>query len=394
MRIDSLPDRFRIRSIILIALGGFALGLALLPTVARGADETATASFSIKSQSGNLFRQALRPANFNMEVEVRAPYPESPKVLPMKRVTLGLPTDMRFVPKSNFPVCPDNQIGPPPVNLSVPPDVAIARCPGAVIGNGTAGLYLAGANNADGPFLKDPVLVVFNGGRTKAGLPKIKVYGFSKGTSAGVYMEGVLQNNGTLAVSIPVLTSDSAVGRFNLAIPATQPIVYNNRSVPGSVGRDRSYVQSRCSTGSWRMTSTFLLGNRNDAGQPVGEESTITAAPVSDSCFGAVGTPRFAAFRTSGPKKMKARGRAVFRVRVTNNGTAVMNRIRVFANGPWIRRANVNGGTNLWPGASRWVRVPVRMNNRARRNRSTRITFRATAQKTKVRTGSRWVRVR
>ena len=71
-----------------------------------------------------------------------------------------------------MPVCSDDKVGPE-VNLSFPPDTIVERCPDSVIGNGKAYLYLARANGASGPSLKDAVLVAFNGGRNAAGLPKL-----------------------------------------------------------------------------------------------------------------------------------------------------------------------------------------------------------------------------
>lgn len=377
----------------LLALIGLGLGLTLMPAAARADNETATSTLGLKASSGNLFREAMRPALLSLGVDVRAPWPASPTVLPMKSVRIDFPTDMTFDPKGNFPVCPDNEVGPPPVNLSVPPQVVIARCPGAVIGNGTAELYLARQNTANGPFLRDPVLVVFNGGRTKAGLPMIKVYGYSKGTTAGVYMEGVLQRDGVLAMSIPVLTSDSAVGKFDLEIPATRPITYDNRQVPGSVGRDRTYVQAKCSTGTWDMTADFTLGTRNAIGEPTSPDSNISAPAVTESCFGAAGRPAIGRLVINGPRKVRRNGRATFRVRVTNSGTAVAKRVRIVANGNWVKRGTANGG-NLRPGQSRVVRVPVRLTNRARAGGRTAIRFRVTANGAKARAANWRVQVR
>lgn len=377
----------------LIALIGLGVSLALVPPVARGADETATAGMSLKASSGKLYRQLPKAANLSLGVEVKAPFPASPKILPMKRVTVDFPTDMKFVPKRNFPVCPDNQIGPPPVNLSVPPQTAIARCPKAVLGNGSAQLYLAAINSASGPNLKDPVLVVFNGGRTRAGLARIKVYGFSKGTGAGVYMSGVLQRNGTLTMSIPVLTFDSAVGQFSLNIPATSPVVYDGKPVPGSVGRDRSYVEARCSTGTWRMKADFVFGTRDDAGRPTSPDSNVSAPPVTEGCYGRPGHPHLKWVKVKGPWKMRRGQKRTFYVRVSNNGTAVAKRVRVTAYGKWMRR-NTRRAANLWPGRTRWVKVPVRMKRSARRHQRTVVKFRVSAAHTKAKTGRKrvWVR--
>lgn len=366
---------------------------ALVAPPASAADETATASLSMTARQGKLFKQALRPVNLKLGGEIRAPWPASPTVLPMKVVDVGFPTDMKFVPKKNFPVCPRNRIGPPPVNLSVPPQTAIARCPKAVIGNGSAELYLAQANGPNGPNLKDPVLVIFNAGRTKAGLARISVYGYSKGTSAGVFMGGVLKKNGTLRLSIPVLTADSAVGKFDFEIPATEPIIYDNRSVPGSVGRDKSYAQARCSNGTWGLTADFVLGTRNDAGEPTGPSETVTAPPVTEDCVGAPGKPNLKWVKVNGPNKMKRGQRKRFKVRVTNNGTAVMRNIRIVANGKWIRK-NRKKTANLWPGKTRWVNVPVRLTGKAKRKKATVLKVRVNPGNTKAKVGKKRIRVR
>lgn len=383
----------RITLLVLIALIAGEVGLALLPPPALGADETATTTFTLKAKAGRFYKQARKPANLSLGVEITAPYPASPTVLPMKKVTIDFPTDMKFVPKRNFPVCPDNRIGPPPVNLSVAPRTAIARCPKAVLGNGTAELYLARANSPSGPTLKDPVLVLFNGGRTRSGLPRIKIYGYSKGTGAGVYMGGVLRRDGTLAMSIPVLSLDSAVGRFDLEIPATRPIVYNNRSVPGSVGLDRTYVQARCSTGTWNLTADFVLGTRDDAGNPTSPNSYVPAPPVSGNCVGRAGHAHLKWVKVAGPHRMRRGQKGNFKVRVTNNGTAVMKRIRIVARGRWVRR-NVRKPGSLWPGRTRWVKVPVRLTRRAKRHRATVVKFRVSAAKVKAKVGRKRVRVR
>ncbi len=377
----------------LVALAAMVATLASVPPMARAADETATASLDLRARSGKLYKQALKPANLGLGVEITAPFPASPTVLPMKRVIVDFPTDMKFVPKKNFPVCPDNKIGPPPVNLSVAPQTAIARCPKAVIGNGTAELYLARTNSAGGPTLKDPVLVVFNGGRTKAGLPRIKVYGYSKGTSAGVYMGGVLQKDGTLEMSIPVLSLDSAVGKFDLEIPATRPIIYNNHSVPGSVGRDKTYVQTRCSTGTWNMTADFVLGTRDDAGNPTSPNEYVSAPPVTGNCVGLAGRPHLKWVKVAGPHKMRRGQKRNFKVRVTNNGTAVMKRIRIVVNGKWIRKRSKRTA-NLWPGRTRWVKVPVKLTRKAKRRRATVVRARVSAAHVKAKVGKKRVRVR
>ncbi|MGK2931244.1 MAG: hypothetical protein ACSLFD_00455, partial [Solirubrobacterales bacterium] len=210
---------------------------------ANAADETATAKFGLTPQQGKFSKTERSPANWRTEVEIKAPFPASPKVQPMKKVTETFPLDMTFNPKANTPVCPDSQVGPD-ADLNFEPNTIIARCPKAVIGNGLAELYLAGNNSATGPTLPDPVLIIFNGGENGAGNPKMKIYGYSAGTGVGIYMEGALIK-GELEVAIPRLSFDSATGYFDLNIPGDESEFANRRGV------DKTYVQAKCSTGKW-----------------------------------------------------------------------------------------------------------------------------------------------
>lgn len=381
----------------LIAVGVVAL-LASAPS-ARAADETATADFAMTARSGALYKELRKPVNMRVNVEVKAPYPASPMILPLKKVTVDFPTDMKFVPKRNFPVCPDDKVGPPPVNLSVPPADVIARCPKAVLGNGTAELYLAHVNYPTGPNLKDPVLIVFNGGTTGSGLPKIKIYGYSGGTTAGIYMEGVLQKDGKLAISVPILTADSAVGRFDLNVPATQPIKFRApgqteaTDVPGSVGLDKSYVQSKCSTGKWNLNADFVLGTRDGSGQPTSPDSNVSAPPVTTNCTGLAGKPRLARVVAKGPKKIKRAKKGVFRVKLTNNGTATAKAVKIKVSGKWVK-ARVQRVGKLAPGQARTVRVRVNLTRKAKRGKKTVVKFRASAAKAGAKVGRAGVRVR
>ncbi|MGA7397287.1 MAG: hypothetical protein WBW62_07570, partial [Solirubrobacterales bacterium] len=115
---------------------------------ANAADESATASLNMTSQSGKLFKNSYEPVNWSVNASISAPA-SSPKVQPMKKITFNFPSDMKFSPSSNVPVCGDAAVGPAPVNLSVPPDEVIARCPNSVLGNGTAIIRLGQANCDD-----------------------------------------------------------------------------------------------------------------------------------------------------------------------------------------------------------------------------------------------------
>jgi hypothetical protein len=373
------------KSIPIIATVFAAVGLTLATSgVASAANETATAGLTLTPQSGTLYKNALRPVNFRADVEVKAPL-SSPKVNPMKRVKITFPSDMKFVPKSNTPVCSNSRVGPN-TNLSFPPDTIIARCPTAVLGNGTAGLYLAGNNNATGPTLKDPVLIVFNGGKNSEGLPKIKIYGYSQGTGAGIYMEGVLRNS-VLDISIPVLTFDSAVGDFNLNIPGDNSPFANRR------GKDRTYVQAKCSTGSWTTDAMFTLGTRNTAGDPTSPDTFINAPAFKESCNGAVGRARFGNVTVKGAKSIRRGGSTVYRVTLRNNGTNVANGVRIGVGGKWVKRHSQRV-SKMPAGSSRTVKVRAGLTRSAKKGKKTAIKFRMTAAKTNAKVKTFGVKVR
>lgn len=325
-------------------------GLVLPVGVASGAGETATNGFQMSPLDGGLYKEVPKPITWRVEVEIKAPYPASPQVLPMKRVTATFPTEMSFNPDPKMPECADDKIGPD-VNLSISPDEAVSRCPDSVIGNGSSELYLARLNGATGPNLKDPVLIVFNGGRTVAGLPKMKIYGYSKNVGTGIYMEGVLKD-GILDVSIPVLPYDSAVGSFNLNIPGSDSPFENRR------GQTRNYVQTTCKDGQWHGGSEFVLGTRDEAGQPTSADFQISAPPLAIPCEGAVGSPRFK-LKAAGGKTAKRGTKVTYKVTVTNSGTATARKVSLAASGK-----GVSGRTRLVgiaPGRSKSVKVKVRL---------------------------------
>ena len=375
------------RKLSAVLAGTVALSLLVFCGGAQASGETATAGLTMTPQSGSLYVQAQKPVFWRVDVEIKAPYPESPEVLPMKRVRTSFPTEMRFNPKKGFPVCPDDKVGPPPVNLSVPPAEVISRCPDAVLGNGSAELYLNRVNRAEGPILKDPVLLVFNGGETSSGLPKIKIYGFSKGTGAGVYMEGTL-DHGVLDVAIPVLTYDSAVGRFDLNIPGTGPVVYDKKEVSGSVGLDKSYVTTTCATGSWNGSAQFTLGTRDSAGNPTSPDSLVDSPPYSVDCVGLAGKGKLGGVKVKGPAKVKKRKKGTFKVTVRNNGTATAKGVKVRAKGKGAKGSGKAG--NIAPGASKTVKVKVKFTKKGK----SKVTFTAKSSNAGSAKGKKTVKVK
>lgn len=373
------------KSLSIFAAISVAIGMSFASAgAANAANETATADLALRPQSGTLYKNALRPVNFRTAVEVKAPFPASPKVMPMKEIRVTFPSNMKFVPKRKTPVCPDSKVGPR-ANLSFPPNTIIARCPRSVLGNGTAGLYLAGNNNAAGPTLTDPVLVVFNGGRDNQGRPKIKIYGYSGQTKQGIYMSGALIN-GRLDIDIPVLTYDSAVGDFNLNIPGRNSPFANRR------GKDRTYVQAKCPSGSWTTNARFTLGTRNTAGQPTSPDEIVNAPAVRTNCSGAKGRARFGNITVKGAKKIRRGKSAVYRVTLRNTGTNVAKGVRIRVSGKWVKRRSQRV-SKLAAGAVKTFKVRAGLTRRAKQGRKTAVKFRATAKKAKAKTKALRVKV-
>ena len=84
---------------------------------------------------------------------------------------------MGFKPNSN--ICPDSKLNENS-NLAVGPMAIKNLCPKAVVGTGTAVIYLARVVNNPATKLTDPVLVAFNAGKNNQGQPMLKIYGYSK----------------------------------------------------------------------------------------------------------------------------------------------------------------------------------------------------------------------
>jgi hypothetical protein len=366
---------------LVTALSVAALASLSLASGASASGEVAKAGLTMTPRKGKIYKNVRTPVNWRVDVEITAPYPANPKVLPMKRVRTTFPTDMAFNPKKNTPVCGDSEIGPPPVNLNVEPDEAISRCPKAVLGNGTAQLYLAQNNGPTGPNLKDPVLVVFNGGTTKSGLPKIKIYGYSKGTGAGVYMEGTL-NKGVLDVQIPVLTFDSGTGEFNLNIPGRNSPFKNRRGV------DPTYVEAKCSTGKWITNAQFTLGTRDTAGNPTSPDTIINAPEEVQDCKGAPGGKSGLKVSVKGPGKAKAGKKATFKVKVKNNGSKAVKGVKVKASGKGAKGSGKAG--KIPAGKARTVKVKVKFSKKGK----SKVTFKATGKGTKAGKATKVVKVR
>jgi hypothetical protein len=347
--LPNLPAAMTTRSAALLPLL-LLLALATMLFTEAGdralaADESAVASIQMSPRSGTLYREAPRPVNWRVESQITAP-PSSPLILPMKRINTTFPTEMTFNPDPAMPICPDSRVGPPPVNISVPPETIIERCPKSVLGNGTSVVHLAGTNGSGPWVLVDPVLVIFNGGRNADGSPRIKVYGFSESLATGTYFEGILKRN-VLVVDIAQLPFDSAVASFNLNIPGSES------PFPERRGRDPEFVRATCADGFWDSSASFTLGNRDSAGNPTSPDSIVEAPPVTVPCTGATGKPRLVVKRAVPVRK----GRA-YAVTVRNAGTASAIGYRLKAVRPG--RDLTVGLRKLAPGRAVTVRVAAR----------------------------------
>jgi hypothetical protein len=370
------------------------LGVALaMPAASKAAGESAEASFSMIPRAGTFFQDAWRPANWQVQTRISTADPE---ILPMKRADLNFPGQgqMRFNPPRNMPVCPDNQVGPPPTDVSQPVDVIVNRCANSVLGNGTA-KFVLNRNNLNPAAQLDGQIVVFNGGR-QGGLPRLKVYAYSYDTQVGIYTEARLTNQGRLIFDIPQLTADSAVSELNMRIPGVRQTVFlpnQQINVVLPPGRAPGYVQARCRGGRWGFGASFDLGRRDTDGTPIGPTEVVTDSSVTP-CTGAPGRPRLAVQNVAGPRWLAPRQRGVYRVRVRNNGTAIARNVRIRVFGRWVR-PRLQRVPLLRPNQTRVYRVRVGLRpNQVRRRGRTVIRFRTVANRAVPRVRGFPVRIR
>lgn len=375
-----------------------AAGAADAPASDTGPNgEKAEATMTLAAKSGTLYQGGVVPADWSMFATVTEPYLDLPggqDIFPLNEIRLKLPTDMSFNPDPKMAVCTDAMIGPN-TNMSQPPVDIIKLCPKSVIGNGTAHMYLAHKNLPGGPGLKDPVLIVYNAG-FQNGQPKIKVHGYSKGTGVGIFIQGVLQKDGTLILQIPQLSSDSAVGYINLNIPGPKPVMFNYKSVPESVGQDPNYLRAKCSTGTWNMGAEFVLGTRDTNSQPISDRYPVDAPPFSTTCEGTPGNPpnvgggkaKIGKVTVKGAGKAKRGKNVTYRVTVRNAGKGVAKNVRVTAKGKGAKGSGRIG--KIPAGKSKTVRVKVKFTKKGK----SKVTFTATAKGAGKKNAKKVVRVR
>ncbi len=284
----------------------------------------------------------------------------------MKVADLGFPPSSRmtFNPKASMPVCPASEIGPPPINMSVSVDIVVARCPNAILGNGTATFGLAQSTN---PILaRAGEIVVFNGGRV-GGLPKIKVYAYSYETLAGIYTEATLQPDGQLRFEIPPLTSDSSVTELNLSIPSKQ--ITLSRRGPGKTvilpaGRKSDYVQAKCSD---RIPVERGPHHRSPRHQ---RRSDRPGVQISDSgvvaCTSSSGQAKIGRVQVNGPSKAKRNKVTTYQVK---SRTAALLRPRASGS---RSRARVSASTPRLDRSARARPAPSRSRPSSRRRARSR----------------------
>jgi hypothetical protein len=338
------------RAIVLVALAAIWLGFAQL---AQAADETIGLSMKSEPSVGPLYREVYRPVDASLSVTVTAP-PSSTKVTPIKVANVTFPSDMDFFPNpKKTPVCPESKLNPQS-NLAAGIAAIVSLCPDSVVGTGTSAVKLAKLNlpTAD---VTDPQLVIFNAGREDDGRPKIVIYGYSRQVNSGLLMHGTLARDGQLRIEIGVMPADSAVSQFTLGIPG-EPI--------GSVkGLYPEYLRAKCSTGTWRATGSFVLGERSDpSGVPTGPDTLLASNPFELPCKGRAGKAKLKIKKVSGPKKLIRGRKSSYLVTVTNPGTATARSVRIRTSGAGIgfRKVGV-----LAPGASRKVPLKVKASARA-----------------------------
>jgi hypothetical protein len=355
-----------------------------LPAGANAAGEVLDANFTMTPQSGQFLTNGFKAANWEIENSVSVP-PANPSILPSKSIDLQFPSSQMTFNPGNMPVCPADQINND--NVSVPVPTMVARCPDAVLGNGTAKFALA-QNKA---LLLDGVLVAFNGGLTNSGFPLVKVYAYSYDTNVGIYTEAIYQNGNLNFQNIPVLTADSSVTSLNLAIPGEQVTLENwgpgSETVILPKGQKSDYVQAKCSAGEWAWSAEFTHGTRDSNGNPTSPDTFSTDSGVTP-CTGVVGRAKIGSVRVTGPGNVKRNKSTTYRVAIKNTGVVSATGVRLRLSGRGIA---VNSGVGqIAPGQTRTVKVRVKFRNKGK----IRTAFRVTANSTPSKTVNRTITVR
>jgi hypothetical protein len=352
--------KFKIMTAGAIAVLGMAIAI---PAAANASGESADMDFSLTPKSGSFFKDAYRSADWNFQTTISTP---DPVILPMKVADLSLPpnSQMTFNPPNDMPVCPDSQVGPPPVNVSVPVETVIKRCPDSVIGNGTA-VFVLNRNNLNPAAALDGYIVAFNGGKVN-GQARVKIYAFSYDTGVGIYTEGTLSPQGDLAFNIPQLTSDSSVSNLNISLPGkdeTYFLANQQISVDLPAGQAPDYVQARCESGSFDYAGSFELGTRDTDGTPI-SPTTVVQDQGSVACTGAAGKPKLGNLKINGPSKTKRNKKTTYKIKVKNAGTATAKGVKLKMSGKGVSVKTSVG--NLAAGKTKTVKLKAKFKKKGK----------------------------
>ena len=375
------------RKFKIFAAGAFAVaGMVMaVPAASNAAGEELTASFSLQPQSGQFLNNGFTPANLEIENSVATADPLTPEILPAKVIDLTLPAgEMTFSP-GNMPVCPASQIGPPPVNLSVPVPVAVARCSDSVLGNGT-GTFVLNRNNLSPQAVLDGVIVLFNGG-LQNGRPLLKVYVYSYDTTVAIYTEAALQADGSLVFQVPQLSSDSSVSSLNFAIPS-QNITLTNvgpgaETVAVPKGEKSDYVQGKCSTGSYPWGAEFTFGTRDTDDTPTSPNTFASDSGV-EPCSGVSGKAKIGNVKVKGAKKVKRNKKTTYKVKVKNVGSTTAKGVKVKMSGKGVKASGKAG--NIPAGKTKTVKLKAKFKKKGKVKAKFKVTSNNAGNKTAKKT--------
>ena len=331
-----------------VLAAGLVAAFALTAGTATAAP-TAASTVTITPQ-GKLYKDVKEPVNITFRAQITPGAGETTHD-PLMNAKYTLTKDLAFVPRPSMPVC--TQITD--MNANFPPETAKAICPDSIVGDGTAELYFA--QNVES-LITDPVITIFNGGKTNSGEGILTIQAWSNTTNTGIFMTGQIKN-GVLDVAIPRLPGDSAVPTFVL-------------SIPGEIGLDKTYAEASCSTGSYSTTADFTLGKRSDA-NVVSDQSVIKTPLTKQTCKGLAGKPKFSKMKVKGPKAVKSGKKGTFKVTVTNKGTGSSKKGKVTASGGGKGKAKL---PVIKPGKSKTVKVKVKV--KGKKGKKTTLKFKAT----------------
>lgn len=363
---QDIEDNMSFHKKFLIALISLLVPFSAV-SAAQAANESVSAESTLTPRSGSFYKDKTVASNLKLDVVV-TPGTGEATVDPIKNVKVTFPDGMTFKPNNN--ICPDSKL-----NSQSPlgsPQTIVDSCQSAVVGTGTATILLFRQVSAP---LADPILVAFNAGKTSSGQPKLKIYGFSKGTGVGILMTGTLKGE-VLDIAIPVLSYDSAVSNFNLNFPGEK---LDRPDINISTeGHDPNYVQAKCVNGKQVTNAVFELGTRDPAtGADFGPTTQKTAPTTTKNCSGQAGKAKLGVTKLAGPNAVKNGKTGTFKITLKNNGTATAKNVVV--------TTNVGGkgkGGNIAPGATKTVAVKVKI--KGKRGKKVNVKFTAKSGNVKV----------